>query len=105
MASNLSISISRTTFAYIWIKRRYESSANLSSLKLDAKASTFLSLIPIFKIESIIPGIDTFPPDLTESKRGVVSSLNFFFVIFSKSANAFSNSLSNLSGKDLFSIK
>jgi hypothetical protein len=33
---------------------------------------------------SIIPGIDTAAPDLTESKRGAFGSPNFLFVDFSK---------------------
>ena len=63
------------------------------------------SFNPIFKIESIMPGIDTLPPDLTDSKSGVPvfpkllpEDLSSFFIDSLIS-------LSKLSGSFLFSVK
>ena len=44
---------------------------------------TVLSLSPKFKIVSIMPGIETRAPDLTDSKSGLFRSPNFFLVNFS----------------------
>jgi hypothetical protein len=43
------------------------------------KAKTVLSLSPKFRIVSIIPGIDTLAPDLTETNKGFFISPNFLF--------------------------
>ena len=65
----------------------------------------FPSFNPIFKIESIMPGIDTLPPDLTDNKSGVPvfpkllpEDLSSFFIDSLIS-------LSKLSGSFLFSVK
>jgi hypothetical protein len=59
-----------TTLAYICTKRRYESYANRSLFAARASASTVSSLSPRFRMVSIIPGIDTEAPDLTETRSG-----------------------------------
>ena len=43
-----------------------------------ANAFTVLSFNPRFKMVSIIPGIETLAPDLTETKSGLFKSPNFF---------------------------
>ena len=104
-ASNRSCSTPKTTFEYIWIRRLYESKANRSSLKVSASCSTLLSFKPIFKMESIIPGIEILPPDLTESKSGVPSLSKLLPEIVSNLLTASLISLSRFSGSFLFSVK
>ena len=53
-----------------------------------AKAKTVLSLRPKFKIVSIIPGIETLAPDLTDTNKGFFKSPNFFLESFSILANS-----------------
>ena len=48
-----------------------------------AKASTVILFKPRFKIVSIIPGMDTLAPDLTEISNGFLLSPNFFLETFS----------------------
>ena len=43
-----------------------------------ARALTVSSFKPKFKIVSIIPGIETLAPDLTETNNGFSKSPNFF---------------------------
>ena len=63
------------------------------------------SFNPIFKIESIIPGIETLPPDLTDSKSGVPSPPKHLSDKFSSLLTACLISLSRLFGSFLFSVK
>ena len=53
-----------------------------------ANAFTVLSFNPRFKIVSIIPGIETLAPDLTETKSGLFKSPNFFPHSFSTCFNS-----------------
>ena len=50
--------------------------------------STVLSFNPKFNIVSIIPGIESLAPDLTETNSGFSASPNFFPACFSTSASA-----------------
>ena len=50
---------------------------------LFASAITVLSFRPKFNIVSIIPGIETLAPDLTETSKGFFKSPNFFPESFS----------------------
>ena len=54
-----------------------------------AKAITVLSFSPKLRIVSIIPGIETLAPDLTDNKRGSFKSPNFLATSFSITFNSF----------------
>ena len=59
-----------TTSPYIWMSRRYESSAK-RGLPVDAASpSTATSFSPRLRIVSIIPGIETAAPERTETSSG-----------------------------------
>ena len=63
-----------TTSPYIWMSRRYESSAK-RGLPVDAaRPSTATSFRPRLRIVSIIPGIETAAPERTETSSGLPSS-------------------------------
>src|SRR5881397_442761 len=60
----------------IAMSRRYASHANLS-LADRARASTVASLRPRIRTVSIIPGIESFAPERTETSSGIAESPNF----------------------------
>ena len=61
---------------------------------LFASACTVLSFSPKFRIVSIIPGIDTLAPDLTETNKGFFKSPSFFPDSFSIIFNSLLTSFS-----------
>ena len=63
--------------------------ANLPFEVLFAKAITVLSFKPRLRIVSIIPGIETLAPDLTDNKSGFFKSPNFLDTSFSITFNSF----------------
>ena len=63
--------------------------ANKTSNGRFAKATTVLSFNPRLRIVSIIPGIETLAPDLTDSKSGLFKSPNFFETSFSITLSSF----------------
>ena len=69
-ASNFSSSTPNTTLPNSWTNRLYESHANRSSPLALARPSTVRSLRPRLSMVSIMPGIETAAPDLTETRRG-----------------------------------
>ena len=70
--------------------------ANLPFEVLFAKAITVLSFKPRLRIVSIMPGIETLAPDLTDNKSGFLRSPNFFDTSFSITFNSFLIWLINL---------
>ena len=68
--SKRSLSISSTTPEYIWMKRRYESSAKRSSFDDFASPCTVSSFRPRLRIVSIMPGIEARAPERTETSSG-----------------------------------
>lgn len=61
----------------------YESHANLGLFVFFVNPSTEMSFKPKFKMVSIIPGIDTLAPDLTDTKRGFSDEPNSIYVSYS----------------------
>ena len=61
---------------------RDRSLANLPLEVFFFNAITVLSFNPKFKIVSIMPGIETLEPDLTDNRSGFVKSPNFFLKFF-----------------------
>ena len=84
ISSNLSLSNSSTTSAYISMNLLYESHTNLGSFVNFISPDATLSLIPRFSIVSIIPGMDARDPLLTDTSNGFDGSPNFLYVAFSK---------------------
>ena len=66
------------------MNRRYESHANFSFPELLARLSATAGVIPTFKTVSIIPGIECFAPDRTETRSGEFRLPSFLPTIFSK---------------------
>jgi hypothetical protein len=54
----------------IWISRRYESQANRSFPLCAASPCTLESLRPMSRMVSIIPGMEDFPPERTDTSSG-----------------------------------
>ena len=69
-SSKRSPSTPRTVLPNIWMRRRYESQAKRSSPACLARPFTDLSESPMFRTVSIIPGIENFAPERTETSRG-----------------------------------
>ncbi len=84
--------IPKTTSPYICTNLLYESQANLGFPVFFAKPSTATSFNPKFNTVSIIPGIETLAPDLTETNRGFSLSPNFAPIISSTCLTAVSTS-------------
>ena len=66
------------------MNRRYESHANRSSPLALARPATVRSLRPRLSMVSIIPGIETAEPDLTETRSGLASEFHPLPVSFSR---------------------
>ncbi len=79
---NFSFSTPITISENICINLKYRSYTNSSLSNIFTILSAVLSFIPRFNIVSIIPGIDTGAPDLTDTRRGFSPS-NLFPVNFS----------------------
>ena len=75
-ASNLASSIPNTTLPNSWMNRLYESHANRPSPLMLARPATVRSLRPKLSMVSIMPGIETAEPDLTETRRGLASEFH-----------------------------
>ena len=69
-SSSAAPSTPSTMRPYIEMKRRYESSAKRRSSVWRASPSTDASLRPRLRTVSIIPGIENFAPERTETSRG-----------------------------------
>ena len=67
-----------TTSPYICRKRRYESQAKRALFVFFATISTTSSFIPRFRMVSIIPGMESRAPDLTETSKGSFLIAKFF---------------------------
>ena len=63
-------SMPSTTSPYIWISRRYESSANRAFPVVRARPSTAASFSPRLRIVSIIPGMEIAAPERTDTSSG-----------------------------------
>ena len=77
-ASKRSRGTSRTTSAYIWMNRRYESNANRRLPVAVARPSTLASFSPRLRMVSIIPGIDSRAPLRTDTRSGSAGSPSRF---------------------------
>ena len=91
--AKLSDGISQTVFPNISINLRYESQANRLSPVIFSRVAATSGDIPTLRTVSIIPGIENFAPDRTETKSGLVGSPKDFPILFSKSMIALSISL------------
>ncbi len=78
-----------TTSPYIWISRRYESSAKRASPVDEASPSAATSFNPRLRIESIIPGIEIAAPERTETRSGLAASPNRLPVRSSSARHSF----------------
>ncbi len=68
--ANRSPSMPSAVLPNIWISRRYESHAKRSSDEIAASPSTEASLSPTLRTVSIMPGIEYFAPDRTDTSSG-----------------------------------
>ncbi len=75
-SSKSSPGTSNTVRPNIWIRRRYESQAKRSSWLRRASPSTLESFRPMSRIVSIIPGMENFAPERTDSSSGSRGSPN-----------------------------
>ena len=66
---------------------RYVSQAKIGSPESVARLSATAGVIPTFRTVSIMPGIENFAPDLTDTKSGFFGFPNSFPVIFSSSVS------------------
>ena len=80
------------------MKRRYESQANSASPVCSASDCATSGVIPTLRTVSIMPGIENFAPERTETKSGFFGSPNFLPNIFSSSPKEFSISPVNAGG-------
>jgi hypothetical protein len=69
-SSKCSPSMSRTVLPNIWISRRYESQAKRSLPACLARPCTDSSFSPMLRTVSIIPGIENFAPERTDTSSG-----------------------------------
>ncbi len=76
IASNSLDGISQTIRPYISTNLRNESQANTGSLLRIASALAISGDIPTLRTVSIIPGMENFAPDLTDTKSGLDGSPN-----------------------------
>ena len=77
MCSNSSFSMPMTTFPNIWMKRRYASQAKRSLPDFAIRPFIVLSFKPRFKTVSIMPGMENFAPERTETSSGLVTLPSF----------------------------
>ena len=90
--------MSHTIFPNISINRRYESHAKRGLPEVTASDWVTSGVIPTFNTVSIIPGIENFAPERTETNSGFSTPPNFFPVARSKSLSAASISSFNVGG-------
>ena len=83
--ANTSEGISQTVFPNISIKRRYESQANRESPVIDSRVAATSFDMPTLRTVSIMPGIENFAPDRTETKSGFFGSPKDFPILASRS--------------------
>ena len=82
--------ISQTVFPNISIKRRYESQANRESPVIDSRVAATSCDMPTLRTVSIMPGIENFAPDRTETRRGFFGSPKDFPIFVSRTMIALS---------------
>ena len=82
--------MSQTVLPNISMKRRYESQANRESPVIDSSVAATSCDMPTLRTVSIIPGIENFAPDRTETKSGFFGSPNDLPIFFSRSIIALS---------------
>jgi hypothetical protein len=89
-----------TVLPNIWINRRYESQANRGLSACAASPCTLASFSPIFRTVSIIPGIENFAPDRTDTSSGSAGSPSFFPRAASRAVRCSATSASKPAGTD-----
>ena len=99
--SKISASSPKTMRPYIEIKRRYESYAKRSLCVVAAKPFTLLSLRPKFKTVSIMPGMENFAPERTDTRSGSFASPRARPIFFSSDFTWRTISASNSLGQPL----
>ena len=88
----------QTMRPYISIKRLYESQAKRSFPLWVASDFATSGVIPTFNTVSIMPGIENFAPERTDTNNGFSGSPNFFPSSFSRFPSALCISASSESG-------
>ena len=99
--SNSSPSRPSTMRPYMLMNRRYESYAKRSSLAL-ARPTTVLSFKPKLRTVSIMPGIENFAPERTDTNSGSATLPSLRPIFFSSAATCFAISRSRPFGHPPF---
>ena len=87
-SANNAPSMSSTVLPNIAIRRRYESRANRASPEISVSPCTEASFNPTLRTVSIIPGIENFAPDRTDTSSGSSGSPNCRPIWSSNARNA-----------------
>ena len=87
-----------TVLPYIWINRRYESHAKRSLPLCAASPTTLESVNPTFSTVSIIPGMENFAPERTDTSSGSDGSPSRRPIRSSSAARCAATSSARLSG-------